>query len=72
MNSLPFINEKKVSNVQCKVEEELNNLFKNIPDNFEKDPEIKNYFHLLMNDIKNIKEVIFKKTQSSFRPNTNK
>ena len=71
-NLLPNIYEKKISNVQCKVEKELNNLFKNIPDNFEKDPEIKNYFHLLMKDIKNIKEVIFKKTQNSFRPHNNK
>lgn len=60
--------------VHSKVEEELSNIFKNLPDCCEKDPEITNKLELLMKNIKDIRKVIDKKTQTqnSFRPKKNK
>ena len=56
-NFCPYISGKKVAS---KFETEINNIFKILPDDYEKDPEIKNCFDLIVKDIHGLKELIDK------------
>ena len=47
---------------------EINNLFKGLSDNIAKDPEVHTKIETLIKDIKDIKNVVLRKTQSNFRP----
>ena len=47
---------------------EINNLFKGLSDNIAKDPEVHNKIETLIKDIKDIKKVVLRKTQTNFRP----
>ena len=64
----PFKPENKIRIVHSKVNNEINNLFKGISDNIAKDPEVHNKIENLIKDIKDIKQVVLRKTQSNFRP----
>lgn len=64
----PFKSENKIRIVHTKVNNEINNLFKGISDNIAKDPEVHNKIENLIKDIKDIKQVVLRKTQSNFRP----
>ena len=64
----PFKSENKIRIVHSKVNNEINNLFKGLSDTVAKDPEIHNKIETLIKDIKDIKKVVLKKTQSNFRP----
>ena len=64
----PFKSENKIRIVHSKVNNEINNLFKGLSDNIAKDPEIHNKIETLIKDIKDIKKVVLRKTQSNFRP----
>ena len=70
-NYFPYIQENKLSNVQNKLEVEINNLFKILPEDFEKDPEIKNNFELIVQNIHGLKDYIYKNSQYSFGKNKN-
>ena len=54
--------------IHQKVEKEIDNIFKNLPEDYEIIPEIKNKFELLLKNINDFKDVIYKKTQNNFRP----
>ena len=64
----PFKSENKIRVVHSKVNNEINNLFKGLSDNIAKDPEVHNKIETLIKDIKDIKKVVLRKTQSNFRP----
>ena len=64
----PFKSENKIRVVHSKVNYEINNLFKGLSDNIAKDPEVHNKIESLIKDIKDIKKVVLRKTQSNFRP----
>ena len=64
----PFKSENKIRIVHCKVNNEINNLFKGLSDNIAKDPEVHTKIETLIKDIKDIKNVVLRKTQSNFRP----
>ena len=64
----PFKSENKIRVVHSKVNHEINNLFKGLSDNIAKDPEVHNKIESLIKDIKDIKKVVLRKTQSNFRP----
>ena len=64
----PFKSENKIRVVHSQVNNEINNLFKGLSDNIAKDPEVHNKIETLIKDIKDIKKVVLKKTQSNFRP----
>ena len=64
----PFKSENKIRIVHSKVNNEINNLFKGISDNIAKDPEVHHKIENLIKDIKDIKQVVLRKTQSNFRP----
>ena len=64
----PFKSENKIRVVHSQVNNEINNLFKGLSDNIAKDPEVHNKIETLLKDIKDIKKVVLKKTQSNFRP----
>ena len=70
-NALSYLHENKLSNVQNKLEKEINNLFKILPEDFEKDPEIKNNFELIVKNIHGIKDYICKNTQYSLGKKNN-
>ena len=63
----PFKSENKIRVVHSKVNYEINNLFKGLSDNIAKDPEVHNKIESLIKDIKDIKKVVLRKTQSNFR-----
>ena len=64
---IPYIPVKHISNVQNQLETEINNLFQILPEDFEKYPEIKNNFDLIVKKIHGIKEYIYKNTHENFR-----
>ena len=64
----PFKSENKIRVVHSKVNDEINNLFKGLSDNIAKDPEVHNKIETLIKDIKDIKNVVLRKTQSNFKP----
>ena len=64
----PFKSENKIRVVHSKVNDEINNLFKGLSDNIAKDPEVHNKIETLIKDIKDIKKVVLRKTQSNFKP----
>lgn len=65
-NCLPDI---KISNVKYQLEMELNNIFKNLPEDFEKYPELKSQVELIVQNIHGLKDYIYKNTQNGFRKN---
>ena len=65
---MPFKSENKINVVHSKVNNELNNLFNGLSDNIAKDPEIHNKIESLIKDIKDIQQVVQRKTQTHFRP----
>ena len=69
---IPHIPAKHISNVQNQLETEINNLFKILPEDFDKYPEIKNNFELIVKKINGIKEYIYKNTRNNFRKKKNK
>jgi hypothetical protein len=68
---IPHIPVKHISNVQNQLETEMNNLFKILPEDFDKYPEIKNNFEIIVKKINGIKEYIYKNTQNNFRKKKN-
>ena len=64
---IPYLAVNKLSNVQNQIETEINNLFKILPEDFEKYPEIKNNFDIIVKKIDGIKDYIYKNTQDSFK-----
>lgn len=64
---IPYLAVNKLSNVQNQIEIEINNLFKILPEDFEKYPEIKNNFDIIVKKIDGIKDYIYKNTQDSFK-----
>jgi hypothetical protein len=65
---MPFKSENKINVVHSKVNNEINNLFNGLSDNIAKDPEIHNKIESLIKDIKDIQQVVQRKTQTHFRP----
>lgn len=63
-----FKSENKITVVHSKVNDEINNLFNGLSDNIVKDPEIHNKIECLIKDIKDIQQVVHRKTQTHFRP----
>ena len=59
-NVLSYLHENKLSNVHNKLKKEINNLFKILPEDFEKDPEIKNNFEIIVKNIHGIEDYINK------------
>ena len=55
--------KKKKEIVHSKVEKEINHIFQNLPENYEKYPEINNKLELFMKNIDDIKYVLNKKRQ---------
>ena len=67
-NLMPLKSENKINVVHSKVNNEINNLFNGLSDNIAKDPEIHNKIESLIKDIKDIQQVVQRKTQTHFRP----
>ena len=65
---MPFKSENKINVVHFKVNNEINNLFNGLSDNIAKDPEVHNKIESLIKDIKDIQQVVQRKTQTHFRP----
>ena len=63
-----FKSENKINVVHSKVNSEINNLFNGLSDKIAKDPEIHNKIESLIKDIKDIQQVVHRKTQTHFRP----
>ena len=63
------LSENKLSNVKYQLEKELNNIFKDLPEDFEKYPEYKNNIELIVQNIYGLKDYIYKKSQVCFRKN---
>jgi hypothetical protein len=64
----PFRSENKIRIVHSQVNDEINILFNGLSDNIAKDPEIHNKIECLIKDIKDIQQVVNRKTQTHFRP----
>ena len=64
-NISPYLSDIKFKNVKNQLETELNNLFKNLPEDFEKYPELKNYINVIVQNIHGLKDYIYKNTQES-------
>ena len=64
----PFKSENKITVVHSKVNNEINNLFSGLSDKIVKDPEVHNKIESLIKDIKDIQQVVHRKTQTHFRP----
>ena len=64
---LPYLNENRQVIVKSKLENEVSNLFKMLPDNYYEDPEINNHMNLLIHNIAEIKECINKNNKFPFR-----
>ena len=60
---MPYLNENRQIIVKSKLENEVSNLFKMLPDNYYEDPEINNHMNLLIHNIAEIKECINKNNQ---------
>ena len=59
-----FISEfrdRKKDIVHSKIKKEINNIFNNLPENYEKFPELNNKLELFMKNIDDIKDVLIKK-----------
>ena len=63
---LPYLNENKQVNLKNKLENELSNLFKILPENYQEDSEINNQINLIINDINELKECIYKNNKIPF------
>ena len=64
----PFKSENRITTVHSKVNDEINKLFSGLSENIVKVPEIHNKIECLIKDIKDIQQVVHRKTQSHFRP----
>jgi len=64
----PFKSENRITTVHSKVNDEINKLFSGLSENIAKVPEIHNKIECLIKDIKDIQQVVHRKTQSHFRP----
>jgi len=60
--------DTKINAVHYKVNHELNNLFNDLNDNIVKDPEFHKKIRALIRNIKDIQQVVHRKTQTNFRP----
>ena len=60
------IQEKKILKVQNRIELEINNLFQILPDDYEHDPEIKNNFKMIINNIHGLRNYINRKNLKSY------
>ena len=70
-NGYSYLPEIKYANVKNQLEVEVNNLFQNLPEDFEKYPELKNYVDLIVQNIHGLKDYIYKNTQDFFKKNRN-
>ena len=68
---LPYLNQNKQIKVKSKLENEVSNLFKILPDNFYEDPEINNHMNLLIHNIAELKECIYKNNNCPFKTQRN-
>ena len=68
---LPYLTENKQIIVKNKLENEVTNLFKMLPDNYYEDPEINNHMNLLIHNIAELKECINRNNKSPFPNNKN-
>ena len=64
---MPYLNENRQIIVKSKLENEVSNLFKMLPDNYYEDPEINNHMNLLIHNIAEIKECINKNNKFPFK-----
>ena len=70
-NILPYLSEVKFKNVKNQLETEINNMFNNLPEDYENYPELKNYIEKIVKNIHGLKDYIYKNTQNTFRKNNN-
>ena len=68
---LPYLNQNKQIKVKSKLENEVSNLFKILPDNFYEDPEINNHMNLLIHNIAELKECIYKNNNCPYKNQRN-
>ena len=68
---LPYLPGNKQIIVKSKLENEVSNLFKMLPDNYYEDPEISNHMNLLIHNIAELKECINKNNKLPFQNNNN-
>ena len=66
---LPYLTENKQIIVKTKLENEVTNLFKMLPDNYYEDPEINNHMNLLIHNIAELKECINRNNKCPFPNN---
>ena len=64
---MPYKSANKINVVHSKVNNEINNLFNGLSENIVKDPAIYNKIESLIKDIKDIQQVVQRKTQTHFR-----
>ena len=70
-NVLPYIYEAKFKNVKNQLETEINNMFNNLPEDYENYPELKNYIEKIVKNIHGLKDYIYKSTQNTFKKANN-
>jgi hypothetical protein len=67
---LPYLTENKQVIVKSKLENEVSNLFKMLPDNYYEDPEINDHMNLLIHNIAELKQCI-NRNKIPFKNNRN-
>ena len=70
-NILPYLSEFKFKNVKNQLETEINNMFNNLPEDYENYPELKNYIEKIVKNIHGLKDYIYKNTQNTFKKTNN-
>lgn len=61
-------NQNKTNIIRLKVEKEINNIFENLPEDYEVVPEIRNKFELIIKNINDIKYSMNKTAHKNFYP----
>ena len=70
-NILPYLSEVKFKNVKNQLETEINNMFNNLPEDYENYPELKNYIEKIVKNIHGLKDYIYKNTQITLKKTNN-
>ena len=68
---LPYLKDNKQIMMKSKLKNEVSNLFKMLPDNFYEDPEINNQMNLLIHNIAELKQCIYKNNKLPVTNNEN-
>ena len=66
-----YLSDIKFKNVKNQLETELNNMFNNLPEDFENYPELKNYLEIIVRNIHGLKNYIYKNSQNTFKKTNN-